>query len=376
MKNKGFSLVELIVVIAIMAILVGVAVPVYTSYIEKANKSKDIQMVDEVAHALQIYSAANPGNSGWVVLTLDGAIGDEGFGEDAIKATFGDEWDEELVLSWDGWVADYSGGVGSAANNIAASKLTESLSVLTNLADVVIGSNGASSATTIISALFPPEMATEITSELSQYEGDDKYSTIASNLLVKYVAEELSGVTVSSDGEGNVETSETSQLGGLALTYAMLYSMAESDSEYRDAAAEKLAAFNLALAEIADREQADSSTPVMSQIYTALGELMASEDLTDSEGNTITFGEAYEQYFADQGETDLSGIISAMGVVESLSGEYNDKESLANSNLFQSAEVLGLLEAYQVAAENKGVVVHIDVNGKVTVLPSELMPNG
>ena len=30
MNNKGFSLVELIVVIAIMAILVGVAVPVYT----------------------------------------------------------------------------------------------------------------------------------------------------------------------------------------------------------------------------------------------------------------------------------------------------------------------------------------------------------
>ena len=52
--NKGFSLVELIVVIAIMAILVGVAVPVYTSYIEKANKATDIQAIDNLNHACEI----------------------------------------------------------------------------------------------------------------------------------------------------------------------------------------------------------------------------------------------------------------------------------------------------------------------------------
>ena len=55
--NKGFSLVELIVVIAIMAILVGVAVPVYTSYIEKANDATDIQAIDNLEHACKIVSA-------------------------------------------------------------------------------------------------------------------------------------------------------------------------------------------------------------------------------------------------------------------------------------------------------------------------------
>lgn len=49
--NKGFSLVELIVVIAIMAILVGVAVPVYTSYISSANEKVDAQYVDELQRA-------------------------------------------------------------------------------------------------------------------------------------------------------------------------------------------------------------------------------------------------------------------------------------------------------------------------------------
>ena len=59
MKNKGFSLVELIVVIAIMAILVGVAVPVYSSYIEKANKAKDEQLLGEINSAFAVALAGN-----------------------------------------------------------------------------------------------------------------------------------------------------------------------------------------------------------------------------------------------------------------------------------------------------------------------------
>ena len=51
-KNKGFSLVELIIVIAIMAILVGVMAPQLIKYIEKTNVSSDTQLCDSVRTAL------------------------------------------------------------------------------------------------------------------------------------------------------------------------------------------------------------------------------------------------------------------------------------------------------------------------------------
>lgn len=46
--NKGFSLVELIVVIAIMAVLVGVLAPTLIKNVEKSRESKDAQNLDTI----------------------------------------------------------------------------------------------------------------------------------------------------------------------------------------------------------------------------------------------------------------------------------------------------------------------------------------
>ncbi len=54
MNNKGFSLVELIIVIAIMAILIAVLAPQYLRYVEKSRLQSDNSAIGEVANACKV----------------------------------------------------------------------------------------------------------------------------------------------------------------------------------------------------------------------------------------------------------------------------------------------------------------------------------
>ena len=59
-NNKGFSLVELVIVIAILAILVGILAPQYTKYVEKSRKAADASNLEELVTAFK--TAASDGD--------------------------------------------------------------------------------------------------------------------------------------------------------------------------------------------------------------------------------------------------------------------------------------------------------------------------
>lgn len=52
LNNKGFSLVELIIVIAIIAILAGALAPQLIKYLDKSRKASDIQTAQTIATAV------------------------------------------------------------------------------------------------------------------------------------------------------------------------------------------------------------------------------------------------------------------------------------------------------------------------------------
>lgn len=67
-ENKGFSMIELIIVVAIMAILVGIIGAALIPYMEKSRASKDKSILDAVYNA---YSSAIAETEDPSKLTLD-----------------------------------------------------------------------------------------------------------------------------------------------------------------------------------------------------------------------------------------------------------------------------------------------------------------
>lgn len=84
LNNKGFSLVELIIVIAIMAVLVGVLAPQYLRYVERSRVSTDNDNIAAIESAIQVYgadtevAAADALQSGTVTIVRTPAAGAPG----------------------------------------------------------------------------------------------------------------------------------------------------------------------------------------------------------------------------------------------------------------------------------------------------------
>ena len=391
MKNKGFSLVELIVVIAIMAILVGVAVPVYTSYIEKAQKSKDEQMVDEIKHAIEIAGAAgtfSEGDTGYLVLTTEGVSGvvaDSAL-DTVLKQTFGNDYATSLKLSYDGWaevagMLSWLAGSSVDANgnpvannsyaeiaNVAGSSFLEGNttdelmsnveSLTTKLSSIVDGMGTAAKQNVVDMFAVGDKAAGTYSNALETVMAEQGYTleevdaTTLSNLVVLAAAEEMKGKT---------DDSEASSMAQYVSLYAMYtaYAANENSSQtYKD----DYAALQTQIQQ--------ESNPVT--IMEALGSF--SEKMYGN-GGTIEPDAGWEEYSKATLESDLSAFVSIMNAVDN--GKI-DSDSLQDSTLFTTGDVSVLFDSYVDAVkmidgmseEEYNTLVAAAQNGGVTVLYS------
>lgn len=115
-NNSGFSLVELIIVIAIMAVLIGVLAPQFIKYVERSRESTDLQNIEEIKTAAEAYVAdkglgkadeikINMSSSACTITLPTTATGDlKEYGVDATKMKLKGKWSGAIEWSYKNYV--------------------------------------------------------------------------------------------------------------------------------------------------------------------------------------------------------------------------------------------------------------------------------
>lgn len=85
--KKGFTLIELMIVIAIIGILAAVAIPMYSDYTKKSRTSEVSTTLKEMAQ-MQLVWHEDPANAGSITSTKQYAVAIQSIGFRTSKATF------------------------------------------------------------------------------------------------------------------------------------------------------------------------------------------------------------------------------------------------------------------------------------------------
>ncbi len=74
-NKKGFTLAELLIVVAIIAVLVAIAIPIFTSQLEKSKEATDLSNV-RAAYAEAVAAYISEGETGTYTVELKSNISD------------------------------------------------------------------------------------------------------------------------------------------------------------------------------------------------------------------------------------------------------------------------------------------------------------
>lgn len=352
--NGGFTLVELIVVIAILAILGGVAVPAYSGYVEKANKQADISLASEVEHALALAYYANPDAfQPGVVALVPGAAPECGNAvlEAAMVAAFGEGWEnrEDLQLKYDGWSADFQAsnfysdqdGLNELLGTVE--KLTGALGVFLDRPEIdsMLGANGTfSNYMTGIGASSAAEKA-------------DAAVFYVADVTSKFSAQDLQNAAnalmtpgLSTDAALNAMNAHLNS--SLAST-AALYALAEGYANYYDTNYKKEGETNTP-SDILKQATADMETNAKDYIgaASAFGDLMTA--FTEMGKNETILNEYLngKDGAASPMQQDLMAYAEAMKTVTASKDAIleNNGQALGTDNYFSSAFVKDVFANY------------------------------
>ena len=352
--KAGFTLVELIVVIAIMGILAGVGTVGYGGYVKRTNEGLDETLYQSILYAGEIGKYENPGVTGRVIVTKTGATvdavgagGNKTIVEKWLSDAFGSDWATTVKYHTDKYANGTYGTIALPAQSVTLTteqqaqleKFTQSnlnehekelADTANNLSKLFntgfLGSKTGAEAVNMLADQMSEADFNQFKDYLKAKTGKENFNDLTNteiaNATVLYVASKAkdmnaAGVleTLNSDGGNNVTGVFTKygKLPSAALMYGTMTGYANS----------KYASESF--------KNAMKTPPAgISDVLTLF--------------NQMTSDEKVGEYMADNNKgvaADMDGYLGALQIIS----DHDAKFDVSSENAFNDDQTLALLQA-------------------------------
>lgn len=368
--SAGFTLVELIVVIAIIGILAGVGTVGYGGYIKRTNEGLDETLYKNILYAGEIGKYENPGVTGRVIVTKTdahveavGTSGDASVVEKWMKNAFGEGWQNTVKYRTDKYANGTYGIIALPAQSVELNddqkanleeftqsnlsgkekELADTANNLSGLFANWIGDKKGDAAVEQIAAkLGSEEDKANFRTFLKEQLGDDlskASATQLSNATVLYVASKAKDMKADQLYSDLLKIDPTNPYeaimgvaqnnGGILPTAAVMYGT-------------MLGYANSGLA--SDKFKEAMETPPMG-IQQNKTDKNGKEHLSVMNLATMMFkDEKFGEYAKSEkkgAKSDMAGYLGAMRIIN----DYNVQFDISNNNAFNDDQALALLQA-------------------------------